>query len=63
MARSSNDRLVVADRVLLFGMALGTWLMVQPVWAGGLKWGFFLTLASTVLEIVTGHLLSSEPAA
>jgi len=48
---------VTADRALLGGMALGTVLMLQPVWEGGLKWGFFLTLASTILEIVTGHML------
>ena len=37
--------------------------MLQPIWAGGLKWGFFVTLGSTVLEIVTGHMLSATPRA
>jgi hypothetical protein len=50
----------LADRALLWGMALGTLLMLQPAWRGGLEWGFFLTLACTVLEIVTGHLLPGE---
>jgi hypothetical protein len=42
-------------------MGLGVLLMLQPVWADGLKVGFFLTLASTVLEIVTGHLQPEAP--
>ena len=44
-------------------IARGTLLMLQPVWRGGLEWGFFLTLACTVLEIVTGHLLPGEESA
>ena len=44
-------------------MGFGTLLMMQPIWAGGLKWGFFVTLACTVLEIATGHLLPDEHAA
>jgi hypothetical protein len=58
LAQSSSDDLVAAlDRALLWGMALGTCLMLQPFWASGLRWGFFVTLGSTVLEIVTAHLL------
>jgi hypothetical protein len=53
----------VADRALLWGMAGGTLLMLQPAWEGGLEVGFFVTLACTVLEIVTGHLLPSEESA
>jgi hypothetical protein len=52
-----------ADRALLWGMAAGTLLMLQPAWEGGLRWGFFVTLACTVLEIVTGHLLPGEEGA
>jgi hypothetical protein len=58
---SAQSFIVRADRVLFCGMALGTALMLEPYWAGGLKWGFFLTLGSTVLEIVTGHLLPQAP--
>ncbi|HEX9295739.1 MAG TPA: hypothetical protein VF881_07885 [Polyangiaceae bacterium] len=47
----------LADRVLLGGMAAGILLMLLPFWTLGLEAGFFLTLASTVLEIVTSHLL------
>jgi len=42
-------------------MGLGTLLMLQPFWSDGLKWGFFMTLAATILEIVTGHLLPETP--
>ena len=63
MAPSSNDTVALADRVLLWGMAAGTLLMLQPLWEGGLEWGFFVTLGCTVLEIVTGHLLPSEEGA
>jgi hypothetical protein len=38
-------------------MALGVLLMLQPLWVYGLKVGFFVTLVSTVLEIVTAHML------
>jgi len=54
---------VRADRILFCGMALGTALMLEPFWQGGLEWGFFLTLGCTVLEIVTGHLLPEGPPA
>jgi hypothetical protein len=61
LERSSSEPVVLFDRVLLAGMAIGAWLMLQPVWGEGLRWGFFLTLACTVLEIVTGHLVPEEP--
>jgi hypothetical protein len=48
---------VRVDKGLLCGMGLGTALMLQPYWASGLAWGFFVTLGCTVLEIVTAHLL------
>jgi hypothetical protein len=62
LARSNSELIVRADRVLFCGMALGTALMLEPFWQGGLEWGFFLTLGCTVLEIVTGHLLPQTPA-
>ena len=65
MAPSNNSAgttfVARADRLLLGGIALGVLLMLQPIWVGGLKWGFFVTLGSTVLEIVTGHMLSASP--
>ena len=57
MARSNNDLVIQTDRFLLGGMALGVLLMLQPVWTHGLRVGFFVTLVSTVLEIVTAHML------
>ena len=57
MARSSSELVGLADRVCLGFMGLGTLLMLQPYWLPGLEVGFFLTLCSTVLEIVTAHLL------
>jgi hypothetical protein len=57
LARSNSELIVRVDRLLFCGMALGTALMLEPFWPGGLEWGFFLTLGCTVLEIVTGHLL------
>jgi hypothetical protein len=44
-------------------MGFGTCLKLQPIWADGLRWGFFMTLVSTVLEIVTAHLLPDPHAA
>jgi hypothetical protein len=63
LAQSNSDSIVLADKALLYCMGLGTALMLQPFWDGGLKWGFFLTLASTILEIVTAHMLPGAPAA
>lgn len=57
MARSNSELIVRADKALLCGMGLGTALMLQPYWPGGLAWGFFMTLGCTLLEIVTAHLL------
>jgi hypothetical protein len=50
------------DKILLSGMGVGTALMLQPFWMGGLKWGFFLTLVCTVLEVATAHMLPKAPA-
>jgi hypothetical protein len=43
------------ERVALAGMALGVLLMLQPWWAGGMRAGFFVTLAATAAQIVLGH--------
>lgn len=37
-------------------MAIGVALMLQPGWQGGMGVGFFVTLASTVAQIVLGRL-------
>jgi hypothetical protein len=48
------------DRAALAGLALGAAAMLQPWWSGGLKWGFFLALAATILHTVTSHLPGSN---
>ncbi|HEX9640757.1 MAG TPA: hypothetical protein VGB13_05540 [Candidatus Krumholzibacteria bacterium] len=53
MARSSSSLL---DRVALAGIAVGLASYVAPVWSDGrLRLAFWLTLAATVLHIVTSH--------
>jgi hypothetical protein len=44
------------ERLALLGLALGVALMLQPWWAGGMRVGFFVTLVSTVAQIVLSHL-------
>ena len=46
------------DRASLIGMALGVALMLQPWWATGFAVGFFLTILSTVAQIVFSHAAS-----
>ena len=45
------------DKFSLIGMGLGVGLMLQPWWSQGFKVGFFMTILSTLLQIVTSHLL------
>ena len=45
-----------AERLALAGLALGVALMLQPWWPGGMRAGFFLTLGSTIAQIVFSHL-------
>jgi hypothetical protein len=44
------------DRIALCGLAIGVCLMLQPWEAVCFRWGFFVALACTVAQIVTGHL-------
>ncbi len=60
--RSSTPPIVVADRCTLFGMALGVACMLQPWWELGFRVGFFATLACTIAQIVTSHLLPKDGA-
>jgi hypothetical protein len=48
------------DRIALFGMAVGMCLMLQPWMKGCFRWGFFMTLSCTVLQIVTAHAASPK---
>ena len=40
----------------LVGMAIGVAAMLQPWWNGGMRAGFFVTLACTIGQIVLSHL-------
>ncbi len=53
----------LADRVAVAGMGFGLLLMLQPWWDGGLRAGFFVTLAGVIAQTVTGHLQSPKPPA
>lgn len=44
------------DRASLIGMAVGVALMLEPWWAGGFAAGFFVTIISTIAQIVSSHL-------
>ena len=44
-----------ADRIARLGMVLGVVLILQPWWAGGLRWGFGATAVFTLLHIVASH--------
>jgi len=60
-ARATRDRtLVRLERLTLVGMALGVGLMLQGWWPGGMRAGFFVTLASTLAQIVLGHMAESD---
>ncbi|MBL8695037.1 MAG: hypothetical protein JNJ88_13165 [Planctomycetes bacterium] len=45
-----------ADRAALAGLAVGVALMLQPWWAAGFRFGFFVVAAFTVVHMVTSHL-------
>ncbi|MBK7644610.1 MAG: hypothetical protein IPJ19_16455 [Planctomycetes bacterium] len=45
-----------AERAALWGLALGVALMLQPWWPGGMRVGFFVTLASVAAQIVFSHM-------
>jgi predicted anti-sigma-YlaC factor YlaD len=47
------------DKLTLLGIALGVAMMLQPWWPSGFAVGFFVTIGSTVLQIVTGHVVNN----
>ncbi len=59
----SGSILRLLDRLALAGMALGTCLMLQPWLPSCFRAGFACLLASTLLQIVTSHLVSPRPSA
>jgi len=44
------------DRAALAGIAAGVAMMLQPLWAGGFRAGFFVVAAATLGHIITSHL-------
>ena len=54
-------RVVLFDRVAVGGLAIGLMFYVLPIWREGrLRWGFWLTLVSTLLHIYTSHARSAR---
>ena len=54
--------LALLDRCSLAGIAAGVALVMQPWWQGGLRLGFFVVLAATVVQVVASHALPAERA-
>ena len=50
----------LVDSLSLIGMGTGVALMLQPWWADGFRFGFFVTLACTLLQIMTSHLSAAR---
>ena len=60
MSATRRPALARLERLTLAGMAVGVALMLQPSWPGGMRVGFFVTIASTLAQIVLGRLVESE---
>ncbi|MCY2960536.1 MAG: hypothetical protein NTY35_10265 [Planctomycetota bacterium] len=59
-ATPRGGTVVRLERLTLVGMAIGAALMLQPWWPGGMRAGFFVTLGSTLAQIVLGHMAESD---
>jgi hypothetical protein len=44
------------DRATLVGIAAGVALLLQPWWPAGFRFGFLVTAAATLGQIVAAHL-------
>ena len=49
------------DLLARAGLAAGIAMMLQPWWAAGFRWGFFVTAAFTLLHIATSRLQIRGP--
>ena len=49
------------DLLARAGLAAGIAMMLQPWWAAGFRWGFFVTAAFTLLHIATSRLRTGGP--
>ncbi len=50
------------DRLSLAAMAAGMALVLQPWWRDGFPWGFAVTGAGVVLQIIAAHASSGKSA-
>lgn len=48
------------DRIARVGLAVGIGCLLQPWWADGFRYGFFVTLACTLLHIVTSRFVTGQ---
>lgn len=55
-------RILWLDRIARMAMAAGIICIFQPWWQGGLGVGFAVTGLSTLLHIVTSHLVTPSKA-
>ena len=46
------------DKLSLILIAAGVAMMLQPWWSNGFRFGFFVTLLATVMQIVTSHVVA-----
>ena len=46
----------IFDKFSLIGMALGVAMMLQPWWPDRFRAGFFLTIVTTIVQIIISHL-------
>lgn len=60
MSAAHRPFLARLERLTLAGMAVGVALMLQPSWSGGMRAGFFVTIACTLAQIVLGRLVESD---
>jgi hypothetical protein len=54
---SREDRILLGlDRAAISGLGLGLAMYFVPFWSEGrLRWGFWLTLVSTLIHVYTSH--------
>jgi hypothetical protein len=48
------------DLIARLGLGIGVVMMLQPWWADGFRYGFFVTGVFAVVHIVTSHLVEPD---
>ena len=57
----NDERAIVrVDLVARVGLAAGVAFLLQPWWAEGFRYGFFVTILFTVAHIITSHLVHGK---